>query len=160
MKQLIPFAGNIGSDPELKQHEGDAVLSFSLRQPRFKNTGTAEEPNFEDVHGYWADCSLWGKPAEAAFRVLQKGAAVTGLAELGVRRVAKKDAEDTLLTFINYRIVSIGVMPRCIETLTYRARQAPDAGAGEAPDAPVADPEAPASGEAVQQKQQKKVNEP
>ena len=45
------FTGNLGRDPELRQHNGDNVLGF----PIGVQVGTRDKPQT-----MWIDCAIWG----------------------------------------------------------------------------------------------------
>ncbi|QIT54411.1 single-stranded DNA-binding protein [Aquisalimonas sp. 2447] len=75
--------GNLGTAPILRHTEngsGEAVPVASLRVyfDRRKPAGD----DFEDRGGFWANVSLWGYRAEAAARLLPKGARVAIEGEL------------------------------------------------------------------------------
>lgn len=75
--------GNLGTAPILRHTEngsGEAVPVASLRVyfDRRKPVGD----DFEDRGGFWANVSLWGYRAEAAARLLPKGARVAIEGEL------------------------------------------------------------------------------
>lgn len=124
MKQTVPFSGNIGRDPELKIERGQALLKFSIRHSHFVNVnaGTDEQPDFQEKVGYWADCAMWGKEAEQAHKFLRKGTSVTGNAELSINQLPKTD-DNEAVTFINYRILSIGIQPHCIESVAFKPKR-------------------------------------
>lgn len=61
------LTGNLGRDPEMRQHNGDNVLSF----PMGVQTGTKDNPST-----MWVQCSLWGKRATSLQPYLFKGSRV------------------------------------------------------------------------------------
>lgn len=65
---LAIFTGNLGRDPELRAHNGDNVLGFSIGV----QTGTRDKPET-----MWVDCALWGKRATSLQPYLAKGMRVT-----------------------------------------------------------------------------------
>lgn len=61
------LTGNLGRDPEMRQHNGDNVLSF----PIGVQTGTKDNPTT-----MWVQCSIWGKRATSLQPYLFKGSRV------------------------------------------------------------------------------------
>lgn len=69
--------GNLGAAPTLRhtEQDGESVPVANLRVyfDRPKSDGSG---GFEDKGGFWMDVALWGPRAEAAARLLPKGARV------------------------------------------------------------------------------------
>ncbi len=65
---LAILTGNLGRDPELRSHNGDSVLGFSIGV----QTGTRDKPAT-----MWVSCSIWGKRATSLQPYLFKGQRVT-----------------------------------------------------------------------------------
>jgi single-strand DNA-binding protein len=61
------LTGNLGRDPEMRQANGDNVLSF----PIGVQTGTKDNPAT-----MWVQCSIWGKRATSLQPYLFKGSRV------------------------------------------------------------------------------------
>jgi len=58
------LTGNLGRDPELRQHNGDNILNFAIGV----QTGTKDKPET-----MWVDCALWGKRATSLQPYMAKG---------------------------------------------------------------------------------------
>lgn len=76
------FTGNLGRDPELRAHNGDNVLGFSIGV----QTGTRDKPET-----MWIDCALWGKRATSLQPYLAKGMRVTVSGPLKHEEYTAKD---------------------------------------------------------------------
>ena len=76
------FTGNLGRDPELRAHNGDNVLGFSIGV----QTGTRDKPET-----MWIDCALWGKRATSLQPYLGKGMRVTVSGPLRFEEYQAKD---------------------------------------------------------------------
>lgn len=76
------FTGNLGRDPELRQHNGDHILNF----PIGVQTGNKEKPET-----MWVDCALWGKRATSLQPYLAKGNRVTVSGTIKLEEYKAKD---------------------------------------------------------------------
>jgi single-strand DNA-binding protein len=76
------FTGNLGREPELRAHNGDNVLGFSIGV----QTGTRDKPET-----MWIDCALWGKRATSLQPYLAKGMRVTVSGPLKHEEYTAKD---------------------------------------------------------------------
>jgi single-strand DNA-binding protein len=76
------FTGNLGRDPELRQHNGDNILNF----PIGVQTGNKEKPET-----MWVDCALWGKRATSLQPYLAKGNRVTVSGTIKLEEYKAKD---------------------------------------------------------------------
>ena len=76
------LTGNIGRDPEMRHHNGDAILNFAIGV----QTGTRDKPST-----LWVDCTMWGKRAEAVAPYLSKGSRVTVQGPLSMEEYKAKD---------------------------------------------------------------------
>jgi single-strand DNA-binding protein len=79
---LSIFTGNLGRDPELRAHNGDNILNFSIGVA----TGTKDNPET-----MWVDCALWGKRATSLQPYLFKGSRVTVSGPLKFEKYQAKD---------------------------------------------------------------------
>jgi len=88
--QTITISGNLGKDPELRSTQGgDQVCAF--------NVGVRQ--GFDrDAPTVWYRCSVWGKPGEAASRVLRKGAKVSVIGALKIGEYQGKPQYDIRVT--------------------------------------------------------------
>jgi len=75
MSNRFQGVGNLGAKPELKQvdQNGESLSILDLRIYFDRRVPTEEEGEFEDRGGFWISASLWGKRADAAAKVLDKG---------------------------------------------------------------------------------------
>lgn len=65
---LAIFSGNLGRDPELRQHNGESILNFAVGV----QVGSKDNPQT-----MWVDCALWGKRATSLQPYMKKGSKVT-----------------------------------------------------------------------------------
>lgn len=76
------FTGNLGRDPELRQHDGQNILNFPLGV----QTGTKDKPET-----MWVDCAIWGKRATSLQQYMQKGSRVTVSGPLRMEAFTARD---------------------------------------------------------------------
>ena len=121
--------GNLGSVPVLKQVSSTqsqtgqvSVLEFSARvnvDRKNKQSG-----QFEDTLGFWVDVSYWGKAAEVMAPLLQKGARVLLVGELGIEPwVSNQPAtQGQQRQSQKLRAEHVAILPWGVEQVVYRAR--------------------------------------
>ncbi len=121
--------GNLGSVPNLKQVPSSqsqtgnvSVLEFSTRinvDRKNKQSG-----QFEDTLGFWVDVSYWGKSAEAIAPLLQKGAHVLLVGELGMESWISNqpDTQGQQRQLQKLRAEHVAILPWGVEQVIYRAR--------------------------------------
>jgi single-strand DNA-binding protein len=95
------LTGNLGRDPELKQRNGDSILSFSLGV----RTGTRDNPKT-----MWVDCSMWGKRGEAVAPYLAKGKQVTVQGPVSLDTYTGRD--NTQKTSLRLEVKELDLPPR------------------------------------------------
>ena len=76
------LTGNLGRDPELRQHNGDNILNFAIGV----QTGTKDKPET-----MWVDCALWGKRATSLQPYMAKGQRVTVSGPIKLEAYQAKD---------------------------------------------------------------------
>ncbi len=76
------LTGNLGRDPELRQHNGDNILNFSIGVA----IGTKDKPET-----MWVDCALWGKRATSLQPYMAKGQRVTVSGPIKLEEYKAKD---------------------------------------------------------------------
>ena len=76
------FTGNLGRDPELRQHNGDNILNFAIGVA----IGTKDKPET-----MWVDCALWGKRATSLQPYMAKGQRVTVSGPIKLEEYKAKD---------------------------------------------------------------------
>jgi len=76
------LTGNLGRDPELRQHNGDNILNFAIGV----QTGTKDKPET-----MWVDCALWGKRATSLQPYMAKGYRVTVSGPIKLEEYKAKD---------------------------------------------------------------------
>ena len=76
------LTGNLGRDPELRQHNGDNILNFAIGVA----IGTKDKPET-----MWVDCALWGKRATSLQPYLAKGNRVTVSGTIKLEEYKAKD---------------------------------------------------------------------
>lgn len=79
---LATLSGNLGRDPELRQHNGENILNF----PIGVQTGTKDKPET-----MWVDCALWGKRASSLQPYMAKGHRVTVSGPIKLEAYTAKD---------------------------------------------------------------------
>ena len=75
MSNRFQGVGNLGAKPELKHvdQNGESLAILEMRIYFDRRVPTEEEGEFEDRGGFWISASLWGRRAEAAAAVLDRG---------------------------------------------------------------------------------------
>ncbi len=75
MSNRFQGVGNLGAKPELKRvdQNGESLAILDMRIYFDRRVPAEEEGEFEDRGGFWISASLWGRRAEAAAGVLDKG---------------------------------------------------------------------------------------
>jgi single-strand DNA-binding protein len=76
------LTGNLGRDPELRQHNGDNILNFAIGVA----IGTKDKPET-----MWVDCALWGKRATTLQQYMAKGQRVTVSGPIKLEEYKAKD---------------------------------------------------------------------
>ncbi len=121
--------GNLGTEPALKQVTSTqsqtghvSVLEFSARinvDRKNKKSG-----QFDDTLGFWVDVSYWGKAAEVMAPLLQKGARVLLVGELGIEPwVSNQPAtQGEQRQSQKLRAEHVAILPWGVEQVIYRAR--------------------------------------
>lgn len=107
------LTGNLGRDPEMRHHNGDAILNFAIGV----QTGTRDKPNT-----MWVDCTLWGKRAEALQPYLAKGMRVTVQGPLSMEDYQAKDG--TPRTKLKLKVDNLDLPPRGDNAAAPAPRQA------------------------------------
>lgn len=95
------LTGNLGRDPEMRHHNGDAILNFAIGV----QTGTRDKPNT-----MWVDCTMWGKRAEAVQPYLGKGMRVTVQGPLSMEEYKAKDG--TPRTKLKIKVDNLDLPPK------------------------------------------------
>lgn len=116
------LTGNLGRDPELRQHNGDNVLSF----PMGVQTGTKDNPST-----MWVQCSLWGKRATSLQQYIFKGSRVQVGGPIRLEDFTGKDG--TTKQALRLSIDQIDLPPRPAQDDGQAPRPAPQAAARPAP---------------------------
>ena len=76
------LTGNLGRDPELRQHNGDNILNFAIGVA----IGTKDKPET-----MWVDCALWGKRATTLQQYMAKGQRLTVSGPIKLEEYKAKD---------------------------------------------------------------------
>lgn len=76
------LTGNLGRDPELRQHNNDNILNFAIGVA----IGTKDKPET-----MWVDCALWGKRATSLQPYMAKGQRVTVSGPIKLEEYKAKD---------------------------------------------------------------------
>ena len=109
------LTGNLGRDPELRQHNGDNILNFSIGVA----TGTKDKPET-----MWVDCALWGKRATSLQPYMAKGQRVTVSGPIKLEAYTAKDG--TPKTRLRLSVDQIDLPPKSGDgpTQTQQTQQA------------------------------------
>jgi single-strand DNA-binding protein len=99
MSNVFSGTGNVARDAELKNINGQSLLSFVV----------ANSIGFGDKKTtLWLDCSLWGKRAESVAAFVKKGQSVFVSGELTTREYQAKDGSGTKTTLsINITVLDL-----------------------------------------------------
>ncbi len=95
------LTGNLGRDPELRQHNGDNILNFAIGV----QTGTKDKPET-----MWVDCALWGKRATSLQPYMAKGHRVTVSGPIKLEAYTAKDG--TAKTRLRLSVDQIDLPPK------------------------------------------------
>jgi len=115
------LTGNLGRDPELRQHNGDNILNF----PIGVQTGTKDKPET-----MWVDCALWGKRATSLQPYMAKGHRVTVSGPIKLEAYTAKDG--TAKTRLRLSVDQIDLPPKASDApaQTQQTQQPQSAPAG------------------------------
>lgn len=123
--------GNLGAAPELKHVEVDgesrSVASLRVYFDRLVPDGA---DGFEDRGGFWLDVSLWGARAEAAVKVLTKGARVSVIGTLVQRTWTDKNTGHERTQF-ELQADQVDLDISRVERAVFRKKEKQDAEAAE-----------------------------
>lgn len=115
------LTGNLGRDPELRQHNGDNILNFAIGV----QTGTKDKPET-----MWVDCALWGKRATSLQPYMAKGHRVTVSGPIKLEAYTAKDG--TAKTRLRLSVDQIDLPPKGSDApaQTQQTQQSQSASAG------------------------------
>lgn len=115
------LTGNLGRDPELRQHNGDNILNFAIGV----QTGTKDKPET-----MWVDCALWGKRATSLQPYMAKGHRVTVSGPIKLEAYTAKDG--TAKTRLRLSVDQIDLPPKASDApaQTQQTQQPQSAPAG------------------------------
>ena len=95
------LTGNLGRDPELRQHNGDNILNFAIGV----QIGTKDRPET-----MWVDCALWGKRATSLQPYMAKGHRVTVSGPIKLEAYTGKDG--TAKTRLRLSVDQVDLPPK------------------------------------------------
>lgn len=113
------LTGNLGRDPELRQHNGDNILNFAIGV----QTGTKDKPET-----MWVDCALWGKRATSLQPYMAKGHRVTVSGPIKLEAYTAKDG--TPKTRLRLSVDQIDLPPKGEAPVQTQQMQQPQASTG------------------------------
>ena len=126
MQNIFVDEGNLGADPTLKfvpvntpkGVEQRAVLELQVRFDVRKKKGD----DYEDVGGFWARVTQWGKRAEINNEFLVKGCRILVVGELCQHPyiIQKGDRQGQAATAIEIEAAHVGLVLLGIEEITYQ----------------------------------------
>lgn len=126
MTRLFSGTGNLGAEPALKQVEVDGEeRSVADMRIYFDRQLKQDDGAFVEDGGFWLTTSLWGWRAEAAARLLPKGARVFARGRLREDSWEGDDGETRTQLRLDADYLTVDLL--CIDELKLRTkRQATD----------------------------------
>lgn len=121
MSTLFSGTGNLGNAPVLKYVDVDGEQRpVAEMRTFFDRRVKQEDGSFRNGGGFWVTVSLWGWRAEAAAKLLPKGARIFASGRL--REEAWEDDQGEKHTQLRLDADFLTVDLLCIEALTVRTR--------------------------------------
>lgn len=122
MSTSFSGTGNLGSTPALKQVEvGGEQRPVAEMRIFFDRRVKQEDGAFGDSGGFWVTASLWGWRAEAAAKLLPKGARVFARGRLREESWEGDDGETRTQLRLDADYLTVDLV--CIDQLKVRAKQ-------------------------------------
>ncbi|WP_275096206.1 single-stranded DNA-binding protein [Sedimenticola hydrogenitrophicus] len=124
MSSLFSGTGNLGNVPDLKYFDvngekrpvADMRIFFDRRVKQ-------EDGNYADGGGFWVTASIWGWRAEAAAKLLPKGARIFARGRL--REETWEDDQNEQHTQLRLDADYLTVDLLCVDTLSVRTKADP-----------------------------------
>jgi len=122
MSTSFSGTGNLGSTPALKQVEIDGEQRpVAEMRIFFDRRVKQEDGSFGDGGGFWVTANLWGWRAEAAAKLLPKGARVFARGRLREESWEGDDGETRTQLRLDADYLTVDLV--CIDQLKLRAKQ-------------------------------------
>ena len=115
-----------------EQVTGDQTTPLAKLRSYVNRTFMNQNEEFEDKHGFWIDVELWGDKAHQ-LTPIQKGASVLMTGNLLNQKWTEEDG--TKRSKMVFRAKEIALLPRCIESVSYKRRDDTPANENEPEDA-------------------------
>lgn len=126
MTRMFSGTGNLGTQPALKQVEVDGEeRSVSEMRIYFDRRVRQDDDAYVEDGGFWLTVSVWGWRAEAAAKLLPKGARVFAQGRLREDAWEGDDGETRTQLRLDADYLTVDLL--CVDELKVRSkRQAPD----------------------------------
>ena len=98
---------------------GDKTTPLAKLRCHVNRSYLNENEEFEDKHGFWIDAELWGNKAQHLTAV-QNGASVMLIGNYIEQKWTEKDG--TKRSKMAFRAKEIAILPRCIESVSFKTR--------------------------------------
>ncbi len=96
VKNRVQLVGNLGNAPEMKSFENNKLARFAVATSEYKRTKNGET----STETHWHNVVAWGKLAEIAEKLFQKGSQVLVDGKLVTRSYTDKDGNKRYVTEI------------------------------------------------------------
>jgi len=122
MTRLFSGTGNLGAEPSLKQVEVDGEdRSVADMRIYFDRQVRQDDGAFVEDGGFWLTASIWGWRAEAAARLLPKGARVFARGRLREDAWEGDDGETRTQLRLDADYLTVDLL--CIDELKVRTKR-------------------------------------
>lgn len=126
MSTLFSGTGNLGNAPDLKHVEvGDEQRPVADMRIFFDRRVKQEDGSFGNGGGFWVTASIWGWRAEAAAKLLPKGARIFARGRLRVETWEDDQGEQHSQLRLDADYLTVDLV--CIDQLKVRAKQSESA---------------------------------
>ena len=103
-----------------EQVTGDTTTPLAKLRCYVNRTYLNQNEEFEDKHGFWIDAELWGDKAEH-LNAIQSGASVMLIGNYLEQKWTEKD--NTKRSKMIFRAKEIAILPRCVESVSYKTHE-------------------------------------
>ncbi len=124
MSTLFSGTGNLGNAPDLKHVEVDGEQRpVADMRIFFDRRVKQEDGSFADGGGFWVTASIWGWRAEAAAKLLPKGARIFARGRLREETWEDDQGEEHTQLRLDADYLTVDLL--CIDGLTVRSKSDP-----------------------------------
>ncbi len=119
----ISGPARLGTNPELKTvGQGEDEQTVCELRVRFLNAKPKKDSDEWEDNGFWADVNLWGKSAESAARLFEKGDRVHIIGNMIERSWPDKENPETEHSMLQVNARFIAPYLPDLESLQYKPR--------------------------------------